>query len=155
MQGEYSLRVEFTYGCSIEVTYEPGAVVGTFDCSKPIDALTMIWDGSATDVWVTAWKGSVGSTALATLAPVSFGNALTVSGFAGSPNDVYWEIFSDASGNNKLGESTFHLSCSDDGMDGAEDCGTPQGDGKDKAGFLNDWLLEGLVDSDETLICTP
>jgi hypothetical protein len=97
----------------------------------------------------------VGSTALATLAPVSFGNPLAVSGFAGSPNDVYWEIFGDASGLDKLGESTFHLSCSDDGMDGAEDCGMPQGDGKNKAGFLNDWLLEGLVDSDETLVCTP
>jgi hypothetical protein len=155
MQGEYSILVEFTYGCSIEVTYEPGAVAGVFTCSKPIDALTMIWNGGATEVWVTAWMGSVGSTALTTLAPVSFGNALTASGFAGSPNDVYWEIFADASGTDKLGESTFHLSCSDSGMDGADDCGTPQGDGKDKAGFLNDWLLEGLVDSDETLVCTP
>jgi hypothetical protein len=40
-------------------------------------------------------------------------------------------------------------------MNDALDCGKLQGDGKDKAGYLNDWLLEGLVDSDETLVCTP
>ncbi|MGD9317967.1 MAG: hypothetical protein PVG56_14105, partial [Anaerolineae bacterium] len=155
LDGAYNIVVEFKYGCSMEVSYEPPFSGANFSCSKPIDALTMIWNGGATDVWVTAWKGTVGSTALATLVPVTTGNALTVSGFAGSPNDVYWEIFADASGTSKLGESTFHLSCSDDDMNDALDCGKLQGDGKDKAGYLNDWLLEGLVDSDETLVCTP
>jgi hypothetical protein len=115
----------------------------------------MIWDGSASDVWVTAWKGTVGSTALATLAPVSLGSKLTVNGFAGSPNDVIWEIFTDPNGLSKLGESTFHLSCSDVDMNDALDCGKPQGDGKAQTGFLNDWILDGLVDTDETLMCTP
>ncbi len=152
--GEYVIRIEFVQGCFVEVNYSGGTSVSAFTCSKPINELTMIWNGSAPTVWVTAWKGAVGSTALATLQPVSRGAALTVSGFAGSPNDVYWEIFSDPAGTNKLGVSTFHLSCSDADMNGADDCGKPQGDGKGKIGFLNDWLLKGLVDSDETLVCT-
>jgi hypothetical protein len=152
--GPYVIRVDFTYGCFVEMNYSGGPATGTFTCSKPIDELTMIWNGSQPTVWVTAWKGTVGSTALATLVPVSLGEALTVSGFAGSPNDVYWEIFADAAGTIKLGESTFHLSCSDPDMNSADDCGKPEGDGKDKIGFMNDWLLEGLVDSDETLVCT-
>ena len=40
-------------------------------------------------------------------------------------------------------------------MNDALDCGKPEGDGKGQSGYLNDWLLDGLVDSDETLQCTP
>jgi 5-hydroxyisourate hydrolase-like protein (transthyretin family) len=152
--GEYTIRVEFVQGCFVEVYYKGGTSTSAFTCSKPINELTMVWNGSAQTVWVTAWKGTIGSTALATLQPVSRGAALTVSGYAGSPNDVYWEIFSDPAGTNKLGVSTFHVSCSDADMNGADDCGKPQGDGKGKTGFLNDWLLKGMVDSDETLVCT-
>jgi hypothetical protein len=36
-------------------------------------------------------------------------------------------------------------------MDGPEDCGLPQGDGKGQSGYWNGWLLEGMVDSDEVL----
>jgi hypothetical protein len=154
LDGAYNIVVEFTYGCSIELSYAPPVSRAYFDCSKPIDSLTMIWNGATTDVWVTAWYGDVGSTVLTSLIPVSLGAELTVSGYAGSQNDVVWEIFADASGMGKLGESTFHLSCSDNDMNDALDCGKRQGDGKDQSGFHNDWILEGLVDSDETLNCT-
>lgn len=126
---------------------------GVFSCDKPIDSLTMIWDGSPNNIRVNAWKGSVGSTLLANQAPVSRGQALTVSGYAGSPNDVIWELF-DASTGVKFGESTFHLSCSDNDMDGPEDCGKREGDGKARTGFINDWLLEGMIDSRNTLSCS-
>jgi hypothetical protein len=76
---------------------------------------------------------------------------------SGSPNDVSWEIF-DVS-RVKIGESMFHVSCSDDDMDGVEDCGKNQGDGKgNDPGLVNDWLLEGMsggvLTPPETLDCS-
>ena len=100
-----------------------------------------------------AYKGDTSKLLLVTVPDVSPGDEVTVTGFAGSPNDVIWEIFQ--AGGNKIGESTFHLSCSDRDMNGSEDCGKDQGDGKDKVGFINDWLLEGIVDASGTLDCTP
>ncbi|MBT8142752.1 MAG: DUF11 domain-containing protein, partial [Gammaproteobacteria bacterium] len=147
---EYSILVEFESGCSVEFSGElPGP---PFACNKPIDQLTMIWGGSS-DIKVTAWKGSVGSTMLADMVPVSVDGELSVSGYAGSPNDVFWEIF-DANTNSKLGESKYHLSCSDGDMDGPEDCGKLQGNGKDNdSSLINTWILEGMVDSESTLDC--
>jgi len=124
-------------------------------CTRPIDELTMIWNGPQAPgetVTIKAYKGDTNDELLDEISGIEVGDEVTVSGYAGSSNDVIWEIF-DANGN-KLGESTFHLSCSDDGMDGAEDCGMPEGDGKDKTGFLNDWLLEGIVDAGGELNCT-
>jgi hypothetical protein len=130
----------------------PPIAGSNYACNKPINVLTMIWDG-ATNVNVTAWKGAVGSTNLGTVSNVNPGDEVTFSGFAGSPNDVYWEIYNAASGA-KLGESNFHLSCSDKAMDGPEDCGTPQGNGKsDSSTLINGWLLEGIVDAKGTLDC--
>ena len=126
-----------------------------FKCkdAKPLDALTMIWNGSTPDILVSA---SAKGVPLATLVPVSSGGEITVSGYAAAdaPNDVFWELF-DASSGAKLGESTFHRSCSDDDMDGPEDCGKAEGDGKGKSGFINDWLFEGMAGNGLSLDCTP
>ena len=127
---------------------------GPFTCDKPIDALTMIWNGTQ-NIRVKAWKGNVGSTLLAEIDGVMPGDEVTISGFAGSPNDIIWEIFEPLPSTTKIGESTFHLSCSDENMNGAEDCGKAQGDGKEKSGFINTWILEGMVDASGTLDCTP
>jgi hypothetical protein len=127
-----------------------------FACAKPIDELSMVWNGDRDGVTVMAYKGDTNSPLLGTVTGVKRGDVVTVNGYAGSGNDVIWEIFAanDAGTMVKIGESTFHLSCSDDGMDGAEDCGMPEGDGKGKtAGFLNAWLLEGMVDNVGTLAC--
>ena len=71
-----------------------------------------------------------------------------------STNDVFWEIFSSATGQ-KLGESKFHLSCSDSNMNGSEDCVKPQGNGKDdNSSNLDDWLLEGIQGEGGVLDCT-
>jgi hypothetical protein len=58
-------------------------------------------------------------------------------------------------------------------MNGPDDCGKPQGNGKDKkdkdkkkkkkkkkkngdsSNYINLWLLEGMVDSTSILDCTP
>jgi len=151
--GDVDITIEFTTGCSISVNFQAPFAGGNFACDKPIDALAMIWDGTS-NVDITAWKGSVGSTNLGTVSNVAPGDEATFTGFAGSPNDVYWEIF-DAGTGLKLGESAFHLSCSDDAMNGPEDCGSRQGDGKSNdTGLINDWLLEGMTDANTTLNCT-
>ncbi len=128
-----------------------------YACHKSIDALTMIWNGPqgpGETVTVKAYKGSTSDELLDVIPGIKVGDEVTVSGYAGSPNNVIWEIF-DASGN-KLGESIFHLSCSDKGMDGADDCGMAEGDGKDgNASFLNNWLLEGIVDAGGFLTAWP
>ncbi|NNF16933.1 MAG: hypothetical protein HKN70_09310, partial [Gammaproteobacteria bacterium] len=124
-----------------------------FDCDKPIREVSMIWDGTADPIRVKAWKGNVGSDLLLDQSGITVGDKVTVAGLAGSPNDVFWEIFS---GGTRIGTSKFHLSCSDDDMDGEEDCGKRQGNGKsDDGGFINDWLLDGMVDQVGSFDCTP
>ncbi|NND59514.1 MAG: hypothetical protein HKN49_04525 [Gammaproteobacteria bacterium] len=142
--------------CALEVSktcFIPMPVASDYTCDKPIDSLTMIWDG-ATPVRIKAWKGPVGSELLADINDIQPGEEITVMGYAGSPNDVFWEVF-DSGTDNKIGESKFHLSCSDSEMNGPEDCGLNQGNGKDNdGGLVNNWLLEGIVDAGGTLDCT-
>jgi hypothetical protein len=113
----------------------------------------MIWNGSQT-IGVKAWTGTVGSTLLATIDNIAPGDEVTVAGYAGSPNDVYWEIFAGTVSGTKLGESTFHLSCSDDDMDGPEDCGKLEGDGKGRTGFINQWIFDGMAGNGRVLGCS-
>ncbi len=140
----------------LEKTCEvPSPPPGPFVCSsaKPIDAITMIWNGSQ-PINIKAWKGAIGSTLLATINGIATGKEVTVSGYAGSPNDVIWEIF-DATTGVKIGNSTFHLSCSDVDMNGPEDCGRTEGDGKALSGYINSWIFEGMAGNGQALDCTP
>jgi hypothetical protein len=152
--------------CEVEidkkcVVPEPDPDPGDFACEKPLDELTMIWDGTGT-VRIKAWKDVPGDLLLADIDNIAVGDEVTVSGYAPKDDtDVIWEIFV-AGTDNKIGESTFHMSCSDDDMDGEtddpafpNDCGKNEGDGKGQSGYINDWLLEGMVDSKGTLDCTP
>lgn len=147
------IKVNFTNGCS--VTFTPGSGdTGDFECAKPISALTMMWDGDVEPVTVTAWKGAVGSESLGTYT-VSKGEKVTVTGYAGAPNDVFWQI-ADANTGELLdpGLSTFHISCSDRDMNSADDCGKAQGNGKrDSAGYNNQWLFAGMKGQGGELIC--
>jgi hypothetical protein len=125
-----------------------------FKCDRPVDGLTMIWGGMQV-VRVKAWKGAPGTTLLAEVNPVTPGQVISVSGLVGAPNDVTWEIFLYNS-STKLGESQFTIACSDSDMDGAEDCGKYEGNGKSNhANLINTWLFDGMVDRDEVLDCTP
>ncbi len=121
-----------------------GGAGGNFNCDGKIVQMTMIWNGTQ-PVTIIAYDGSVGSQILLQSGVINPGDEVTVGPLNG-PNDSIWEIFSAATGQ-KIGESKFHRSCSDSDMDGPEDCGTPQGNGKSNdSNFLNDWILEGLVD---------
>ncbi len=139
---------------SVEVTVTTPPA-GPYACTKPMKRLAMVWDGLQ-DVRVVVWKGAVGSTQLADIPLVAPGDVVEVGGFATAPNDVIWEIFEPAPSAVKIGESKFHLSCSDPEMNGVEDCGRNEGNGKsNELGLINDWLLEEITDSGGKLDCTP
>ena len=125
------------------------------DCKdiKPIDCLTMIWDGADT-VDVEAFRGDVGDTSLGVVTGVTPGTEVEFCGYTGAPNDNQWEV-REAGTPNVIGVSEFHISCSDPEMNGAEDCGTPQGNGKgNDASLLNDWLFGGFSGAGGSLDCS-
>lgn len=128
---------------------------GSFFCSEPINELTLIWNGAQT-VDVKVWESFVGGNQLALLDNVEPGEAITVGGFGGG-GGIYptFEIFNSTQ-TVKLGESKFDVWCQDSSMNGVEDCGKRNGNLKfNDPLYNNDWLLEGMVDSDEELKCTP
>ena len=88
-------------------------------------------------------------TGTTTVTNVTKGQVVTFSGLSGLGNDVYWYIEgTSGSGTSVSGSSKFHVSCSDDNMNGPEDCGSPQGNGKDDSSSnVNLWLFEGMAGS--------
>ncbi len=125
----------------------------SYVCTKPINSISEILQPDHAAVLINAWYGAIGSsTLLASMQRVDPGEMVTITGLAGSPLDVYWEIF-DAVTGVKLGVSTFHVSCSDIDMNTADDCGKPEGDGKGRTGFLNIWLFGGMSGGGQTLSC--
>ena len=134
-----------------------------FECKGKIKELTMIWDGDKNISEIAVYRDKydpknpeknlmyniIGG-------PIRRGDNVAATGYvaANAKNDVDWLItFEDGT----TGISRFHLSCSDKDMNGPEDCGKPQGDGKkNKSNCINDWVLEGMVDSAEGILdCTP
>ncbi len=131
-----------------------------FVCSdaKPIDSLSMIWQpGDGTRVHIKAWKGAINSTLLADVDNIKPGDQVIVTGYAGSGNDVIWQVFyAGTETPYGTGKSTFHLSCSDVDMNGPEDCGKIAGDGKALTGYVNKWVFDGMAGAnDQVLKCTP
>jgi len=126
---------------------------GSFSCSQPINEITMIWNG-AQPVHVKVWKGAAGAEFVHSFNHVQPGDAITASGL-GSATVTTWEIYNDVA-TVKLAESKFDLTCYDTAMNGLDDCGENNGNLKYNYSSLNnDWLLEGMKDSNETLACTP
>jgi hypothetical protein len=79
---------------------------------------------------------------------VQNGNQITFS-TAGLGNDVDLTLSGAVNGT-----STFHVSCSDDGMNGAEDCGSNQGNGKnDDSGLNNDFQLDAMIGESGAITC--
>jgi hypothetical protein len=139
-----------TDALTVSVTAPPQ---GSFTCSEPIKALTLIWNGAQT-VDLRVWKGNENvSPLLATFDDVAPGQSVEITGLGNTYPTI--EILHPVT-NVKLGESTFDLWCNDPSMNALEDCGKNNGNLKNNYSYLNnDWLLEGMVDSDETLSCTP
>lgn len=110
----------------------------------PITSLTMVWVGSD-NVTMTTDVGQE-------IEGVNSGDVVV---FA-TPRDETgndMEVFLTAG---VVGTSVFHLSCSDTTMDGPEDCGTQQGNGKgDDSSLINDFLFEGMTGENGSLHCTP
>jgi len=83
---------------------------------------------------------------------------ITVGGYNGSQrNDVFLDIYDNAT-DVKIGQSTFHLSCSDIDMNSADDCGKPAGNAKgtvacSPAPCVNAWTFEGMAGGGKTLDC--
>jgi serine-aspartate repeat-containing protein C/D/E len=130
---------------------------GSFVCSdaKPIDSMTVIWNGPQEPVYVKAWNGSVGTGTPQTFGPIYAGDEVTFTRTGTFPNDTYWQIYSNSGFTTEIGRSTFHLSCSDVDMNGPEDCGKVAGDGKAVAGYQNWWIFEGMAGSGQVLDCMP
>lgn len=127
---------------------------GSFTCSCGVSMsdITMTWNGTE-PVDVKIWSAAPLSTLIAYVDNVVPGEDVTAGGFTG-PNTT-WEIF-DQTGTTKLGQSVFRLDCWDRQMNGVEDCGSSQGNGKyDDPNLINTWILEGMSDDDETLVCSP
>jgi hypothetical protein len=147
--------------CTMDVDQVPVTVVlpptGSFDCykAKPIKKLSMKWNGTQ-DVCVVAYKGDVGGVVQKTEDNIQPGDVITVGGLGGYPWTQQWEIFAAGDcGGTSLGVSEFEIACHDSSMNGVEDCGKQEGDGKyDDPSLINDWLLEGM-EGDESLTCTP
>jgi hypothetical protein len=147
--GDYCTEAEDSVTSTVIV---PPNGAFTCSCGQSLTELTLEWSGAQT-VDVKVWDGAPGSTLLNQWDNVAPGTKKTASGF--TVEDATYEIF-DATGTTKLGESKFRLTCQDHAMNGVEDCGKFQGNGKyDDPGLINTWILDGMVDDDETLSCTP
>ncbi len=125
----------------------------SYHCKKEIKALSMRWDGEQ-PVRVVAYQGKKNTDpVIVDLDNIQRGDVITVPELKEAGKDIIWEIYA-AGSDTLLGESKFHLECKDS-LDGAEDCGMPQGAGKDGdcEDCITDWLLEGIVDKDGELVC--
>ena len=119
-------------------------------CKGKLQQFTVIWDGqSAIEITgVNMGTTSAGGT-------IQPGDEVTFFGPYDS-NDIIVDIVSVDSLPEETGQSTFHVSCSDDDFNSPDDCGKLAGDGKDKAGFINLWRLEGFIDAENRVLnCTP
>ena len=121
---------------------------------KPINELRMQWNGTQT-ICIVAHKGGTSTAVISTQCGITPGTVVTVTGMAGAPNDVVWEIFADNGGTpgTKIGASDFHISCSDVDMNGPEDCGKAEGDAKGLSGFINTWIFKGMAGNGKQISC--
>jgi cysteine-rich repeat protein len=107
-----------------------------------ITALTLVWDGLG-GINIVSEVGQV-------INGVDNGDVIVLdTPRRQTGNDV--EIFLSGA---VTGQSQFHISCSDQDMDGSEDCGKRLGDGKtNDSSFINDWLLDGMTGEQGAFTC--
>lgn len=111
---------------------------------KDITAVSVVWTGPET-VKVVMESGEM-------FENVMTGNKITFQE-ANTGKDVEMSIL-EAVTSTLLGKSKFHVSCSDEDMNGSEDCGKNQGDGKDDDDSLNnEWLLDGMTGENGSFNC--
>ena len=109
--------------------------------------MTLIWNGTQTvDVLTEADQR---------IFNIQPGDTVTITPTNEGSNDFTFTIFV-AGTTTVLGVSELHVSCSDDDMDGPEDCGNAVGNGKrNNPELINDWILEGLGSANgDSFLCT-
>jgi len=134
--------------CELNVVKTCEVPAPAYVCTKPIQSLTMKWNGSES----IRIAGTAGVTPF-DIDNIAVGGVVTVSGYNGSTNDVIWNIYKAGAGGAVLGRSDFHLSCSDSDMNDPTDCGKAEGDAKGLLGFINTWIFGGMAGSGATLVC--
>ena len=119
-----------------QCSFTPAAEAASCDALKSVSQLTMVWDG-ADNVTMTTELGQV-------ITDVDHGDVVVFEApNSDTGNDFEVLLSSDSGG--AIGTSIFHTSCSDDAMDGPEDCGTRQGNNKDDdSSLINDFLFGGM-----------
>ena len=118
---------------SVQCEFTPQEEAASCDALKDVNQLTMVWDGPD-GVNMTTELGQV-------INGVNHGDVVVFEApKSQTGNDV--DVFLTGT---VTGTSRFHISCSDNAMDGPEDCGTRQGNGKDNKFYLiNDFLFGGM-----------
>jgi len=108
---------------------------------KPVTALSMVWDGpDGVDILTEAGQ---------LFSNVQNGNKITFN-TSGLGNDVDLTLSGAVNGS-----SVFHVSCSDQNMNGPEDCGSNQGSGKNNAsGKITDFLLDAIIGEKGQMSCS-
>jgi hypothetical protein len=159
-----------TAACDITIEKTCSVPQPPYTCTKPITSLTMKWDGAVS----IRIAGIAGVTPF-DIDAVDPGEVITVSGYDGSQgNDVFWNICAasslgtcDSANAGFIGQSSFHLSCSDVDMNSGDDCGKIEGNnkgstnclpGNTNASCINQWIFEGMTGpagspSSANLIC--
>jgi hypothetical protein len=151
---DYSGAVSFGADASCQVAIPPATQPSAFNCDGHLAEIGMRWTGAQT-INVVAHYGGTSAAVIATVNGVPPNGVVTVGGYASSPNDVVWEIYDAVSGA-KIGNSDFHLSCSDSDMNGPDDCGKPEGDGKALAGtWITTWQIVSMTTKNGTTFTCP
>jgi serine-aspartate repeat-containing protein C/D/E len=122
---------------TVEVEEPPQPPMTCRDIKK-ITALSMVWDGPSGVNIVTEGGQQFNN--------VQQGNQITFN-TVGLGNDVDLSL-------SPGGDSRFHVSCSDQEMNGSEDCGSNQGDGKgNDSNLTNTWLFDGMTGEKGSFAC--
>ena len=100
-----------------------------FECEDAdIHSVTLAWGGDQ-DILVTAWFDKVGKgDPVLVEKEVEQGSSVTITRDDKELHKIYFEVFD--LGGAKIGDSVFDAKCHNETMNGPEDCGTRQGDGK-------------------------
>ena len=143
--GQTPTSLACTASDSVTITRnEPVAPAVPVSCSdiKDLTGLSMVWNGPS-GVTVTTAAGEV-------FEDVQNGNRISFLANKGlTGNDFPIQISGAVNG-----ISEFHLSCSDSDMDGSDDCGKAQGNGKsNESGLVNSWLLDGMEGEKGSFSC--
>jgi hypothetical protein len=129
---------------------EPEPTADFDKCKGKLQQFTVIWDGEGAIEMTGLNMGTTSASGA-----INPGDEVTFFG-PYSDNDVIVDIVSLGGVPGETGQSTFHVSCSDADFNSPDDCGKLAGDGKDKAGFINLWRLEGFIDAENRVLnCTP